>query len=210
MRTFFLGSGIFTYTMPYLTDLLPKKESVHIALIATASDPEPDKWYVSQARAQLQEAGIHILDIDLKNEIADSLWKKLIGIDAIYVTGGNTFYLLDWVRKSGFDNVLPKLLDRGTLYIGSSAGSYIVCPTIQVANWKGVDKNKFGITDFTALNLIPFYFFAHYEEKYKLLIEENYHSLAKPLIVLTDRQAVVMKGENYEIIGEGQPLVYTV
>lgn len=210
MRTFFLCSGIFTYTMPYLLELLPKKESVHVAFIATASDPEPDKWYVTKARAQLQEAGMHVFDIDLKEEIADSLWKKLIGIDAIYLTGGNTFYLLDWVRKSGFDNILPKLLDRGTIYIGSSAGSYIVCPTIDVANWKGIDKNDFGITDFTALNLVPFYLFAHYDNNYDQLIMENYKNLSKPLIALNDHQAVIVRNEQYQIVGEGNQLVYSV
>lgn len=124
------------------------------------------------------------------------------------MTGGNTFYLLDWVRRSGFDNVLPKLLDHGTIYIGSSAGSYITCPTIAVAKWKGVDKNDFGITDFTALNLVPFYVFAHYEEKYKQLIEENANSLAKPLIALTDKQAIIIQNGKYQIVGDGEVMKY--
>lgn len=93
--------------------------------------------------------------------------------DIVFVNGGNTFYLLDWVRKSGFNKVLDSFLKKGGLYVGVSAGSYLACPTIEQATWKRADRNRWGVTDFKALNYVPFLIVAHFEEKYRKIIDET-------------------------------------
>ena len=120
------------------------------------------------------------------------------------MNGGNTFYLLHWVRRSGFDKVLSHFLLRGGLYVGVSAGSYIVCPTIEQATWKHQDRNRVGMIDFTALNLVPFLITAHFEEKYRTIVEQAAKMTDYPIVALTDRQAIVVHGKKVQIIGEGK------
>src|SRR5690606_16433664 len=45
--------------------------------------------------------------------------------DVIFVVGGDTDYLMSVYLKTGFDKLLPKLLES-KVYVGSSAGSQVV------------------------------------------------------------------------------------
>ena len=46
-------------------------------------------------------------------------------VDAIYVTEGNTFEIIDYIRKNHFDTYLCNMIDNGATYIGSSAGAIL-------------------------------------------------------------------------------------
>lgn len=69
------------------------------------------------------------------------------------------------MKKSGFDELLSDLLQRGVLYVEVSAGSYVACPTIEAANWKHADRNIVGLEDLAGLTLVPFILTAHFEER---------------------------------------------
>ena len=114
------------------------------------------------------------------------------------------------MRKSGFDKLIRNFIDRGGLYIGNSAGSYIACPTIDQAFWKSryPDKKTYGVTDFKALNLIPFWVVAHFEEKWRQDIEKAAKSTKYPIVVLNDKQAVLVEGKEWRIVGKGEKLTY--
>ena len=129
-------------------------ESV-VAFVTTAAYGETKKpAWLENDRKLLHRCGIkEILDFDIKGKNEGQLEKELAKTDIIFVEGGNTFYLLYHARKSGFDRALPKLLNKGKLYVGVSAGSYIPCPTIEAATWKHVDRNKIGLKDLTGLDL---------------------------------------------------------
>lgn len=171
-------------------------DNISIAFIPTAAYPTADKPWVHQTREEILKTGIKKLeDVDLKDYKEQELYKKLGQFDVIWVNGGNTFYLLHWVRKSGFDKVIKKLLEEGKVYVGLSAGSYIACPTIEMAGWKHVDEPKVvEIDDLTGLELVNFYVFVHYADEWKATVEENKDSLDGKLICLTDSQAVT-KGQ---------------
>ncbi len=124
------------------------------------------------------------------------------------MNGGNTFYLLKHVRRSGFDKVVKNLIKQGKIYLGVSAGSYIACPTIEAATWKHQDRNRVGMTDFEALNLVPFLISAHYTEKYRLIIEEAVKKTKYSVVALNDEQAVLCVDDDYKIVGNGEKLTY--
>lgn len=71
--------------------------------------------------------------------------------DIMYMMGGNTFYLLDMIRKYNFDKVIEKFA-KEKIYIGSSAGSIILGNSIEVAS--SFDLNNVNMEDFTGLKLI--------------------------------------------------------
>ncbi len=208
VQTLLLTSGgIVPEVKDYFLSLLPKKpEENKVAFVTTAAYGETkNPAWMEKDRQLLYGCGIkHIEDLDLKDKTQVDLLRILADKDIVFVNGGNTFYLLKWVRESGFDKVLPGFLKRGGLYVGVSAGSYIACPTIEQATWEHQDRNRVGITDFTALNLVPFLITAHFEEKYGLIIVQAAKKTDYPIVALTDQQAIVVRGKKVQIIGEGK------
>ena len=69
----------------------------------------------------------NILEYKIGNEI------NINDFDIIYMLGGNTFYLLDVIRKTNFDKQIIDFINKGKIYIGSSAGSEILGSSIDIA-----------------------------------------------------------------------------
>ncbi len=78
--------------------------------------------------------------------------------EAVYVGGGNSFRLLQRMRRSGGLNVLRERARDGMPYIGSARGSNLACPTIRTTN----DMPIVHPGPFEALGLIPFQVNPHY------------------------------------------------
>ncbi|MBI4895190.1 MAG: Type 1 glutamine amidotransferase-like domain-containing protein [Candidatus Aenigmarchaeota archaeon] len=210
MRLFLTSSGLRKeYEKDFLKLLNKPAKETKVAFIPTAADPEKDKSFVQKSINELRKVGItQIEEVDLKIENEKSLKEKLSKVDVIYVNGGNTFYLLNWVRKSGFDKLLPKLLKKGKIYFGTSAGSYIACPTIEMANWKCQDSNRIEMQDFSALNLVPFLITAHYTEDYRKILKKEAKKTKYTVIALNDLQAIVFIDAKYEIVGKDPKLLF--
>lgn len=201
------SQGIVPEIRKYFLSVLSKKpEENNVALITTAAYGETeDPHWLQNDRQSLYDCGIrNIEDLDLKGKNQSDLEKILANKDIIFVSGGNTFYLLYWMRKSGFHEIITTFLERGGLYVGASAGSYVACPTIEQATWKHQDRNKIGITDLTALNLVPFLITAHFEEKYRRIIESAAKRTQYPIVALNDKQAVLVDRSRVKVIGEGR------
>lgn len=191
-----------------LIKILPKfANKIKLAHIITASKPEKNKSYVDKDKQQMIKLGFDVEDIDIEGKNENELRNLLKNKDIIYVQGGNTFYLLKFVKTSGFDKVVRDLINKGIIYVGASAGSYITCPTIEQANWKGIDKNIVGLTDLTGLNLIPFIIFAHFKEKYKSIVEKGSKTTNLPVIAINDNQAVLMIDGKWKIVEKGKKSV---
>ncbi len=171
-------------------------KEISLAFIPTAAYPDSNKPWVKQTKKDIHKTGItNIVNVDLKEYKEEKLYGALRQFDVIWVNGGNTFNLLYWVRKSGFDKVIKKLLKEGRTYVGLSAGSILACPTIEVALWKGMDDpNVVKLNSFESLGLVNFYVFVHYLDKWGALIGKQKSKLDKKLILLTDKQAVTGEG----------------
>jgi len=209
MHTLLLTStGIVPEIKNYFLSVLPKKkpEDNKVAFVTTAAYGESkNPTWMEKDRQLLYECGIrHIEDLDFKGKTQGNLELILSDKDIIFVNGGNTFYLLKWARESGFDKVLPSFLRRGGLYVGVSAGSYIACPTIEAATWKHQDRNRVWITDLTAFGLVQFLITAHFEEKYRVIVDQAAKSTKYPIVALTDRQAVLVRDGKVQVVGEGK------
>jgi dipeptidase E len=86
--------------------------------------------------------------------------EPLARADAIFVGGGNTYALLQRLKQSGLLEAIAARVRAGIPYVGSSAGSNVAGPTILTTN----DWNVVGLTDFSALGLVPFNVNPHYLE----------------------------------------------
>ena len=73
----------------------------------------------------------------------------LAEIAGIYIMGGNTFKLLDSVRRFGLMPPLRKFIERGRPVLGLSAGAIILGKTIETASvGKEGDINAVGLQEF--------------------------------------------------------------
>lgn len=192
-----------------MLDKDPKNSSV--AFIPTAADPEEDKWFVQSAIDEIKELEMNLVSIDLKEENEESLRNKLSGCDVIYVNGGNTFYLLDWVRKSGFDKIVKDLVSHGKVYVGTSAGSIIVGPDIGIAEWSLTgDKNIVGLNDLTGLNLVPLVISPHFVEEERRILEEKGKDFSHRIVALTNNQAILVEDDKIEIVGSDERIILNI
>ena len=206
------SAGIVPEVRESFISVLPKKkpDENRVAFVTTAAYGESkNPVWMEKDRQLLRDCGIkHIEDVDFKDKTQKDLEKVLSDKNIIFVNGGNTFYLLKWVRESGFDKVLPNFLKRGGLYVGVSAGSYIACPSIEAATWKHQDRNRVGITDFTALNLVRFLITAHFEEKYRAVVDQAAKGTKYPIVALSDKQAVLIQDGKIKVVGESKKVCW--
>jgi len=204
MKTLLLTSTGARFDSSEIQKILPKPPGeLKLGHVMTASKPEPNKTYVTEHIKQLKVLGLSVEDIDIEGKTLEELREFFKDKDIIYVQGGNTFYLLKAVKESGFDKLVPELLDEGKIYIGISAGSMICGPTIETAGWKNVDANVVGLKDLTALGLVPFIIFVHYRPEHRETILESAPRSKYPLKILTDDQAILVQDGKYQLVGKG-------
>ena len=179
------------------------KEDSIIGFIPTASELDDDRWYMEKDKEDLSKMNYNVLIIDISKESKEEILEKFNNIDAIFIAGGNSFYLLQQLK---IKNVLQELINFATnkIYVGSSAGSCIACPSIDYVE-KLDDKSQAPLLDdFNAMNLVDFYILPHYKskEKYTNLadeIEKDYSNYN--FIKLSNKQAIIVYNiNNYKVI----------
>jgi dipeptidase E len=151
----------------------------------------------------IRENGYSLEEIDIKDKSKDELREFFKDKNVIHIEGGNTFYLLKAIRETGFGDILKELLEEGKVYIGTSAGSYVMCPTIDVSDWNDETVDRFGVTDFMALNYVPFVLKAHYKDESEAEIREKAKSLKYPLRILRDGQGILVEDQKFTFCGDG-------
>ena len=104
-------------------------ENKKVAFIPTASLHEGYTGYVGSARKLFKKLGAIVTEIDISTEAYSTIQSVFEEADVIYFTGGNSFFLMDQLRKTGTDGLLKKELANGKLMIGESAGAITVSYT---------------------------------------------------------------------------------
>ena len=154
--------------------------------------------YSQLALSQLKSIGLSEVDFyDFENDGQ----KGLSIYDVIYVCGGNTFKLMKFSKEFNFDKEIKLLLKRGGVYIGVSAGSLIIGPSIKIAGEVSLDSNEVGLTDFNGFNIVDYIIFPHYSTEF----EEDIKSFEVKNNVRVERinnsQAILIK-DNKKILIE--------
>lgn len=208
MKTLILASSGQFIIDNNIDKYLPKKlADCKIAYIITASKKVSDSSYINEQRQKMKELNFNYTEIDIDDKNEKELKKILKSYEIIFMEGGNTFYLLKSIRESGFENVINDLLNKGAVYIGSSAGSYVACPSIIMATFSERPKDRCGVTDFTALNLVPFLISAHYTPDKLPNLKEKSKILNLPLHILNDQQAIISIDGKTKLLGDGEKII---
>jgi len=159
----FLSSNFYQVS-DLLLPILPKKPcELTIAFIPTAADPYKNKPWMYEDRNKLIEMGFSVVDLDIKNKTKEQLVGLTKDIDIIFVSGGSTCYLLQHVQESGFDEVTKNMVAKDVIYIGSSAGSVLTCPTIEYIKDLD-DKSNVDLNSYKGIGLVNFLILPHYDD----------------------------------------------
>ena len=104
-------------------------------------------------RSSLSDLGVGY-SLDTWQRLQDHSASELTNesVDLHFVGGGNTFRLLDIVRRSGFVEPVRCFHRCGGDYYGGSAGAVLACDSIEIAD--GHNPNEPGLHDLSALGLL--------------------------------------------------------
>jgi len=208
MRQLFLTSS-GNEVMDDIIKKLPKKpQEYKIAFINTASEMEDgDHWWVRAEKDKLAEVGFTDIDeFSITGMTKDDIQNRLSDKGIIYFCGGNTFYLLDQVYKTGCDEIIKNKLENGTIYIGSSAGSMITGIKIDLVCTID-DKLKAPHLKSDGLNIVDLAILPHWGSDF---FKDEYHdgfcemyTRGVKIVPLTDDQYLWVNNEIIQLIQVG-------
>lgn len=147
------GSSYLEYLMSELKAFFKPVNKILFIPYARPGGIDYDEYTKLVAKAfgkiNIEIAGIHKFS-DQKKAIENA--------EAIFTGGGNTFVLVAELYKKGLMNILSDKIEKGTYYLGTSAGSNICGLTMQTTN----DMPIVYPPSYITLGLIPFNINPHY------------------------------------------------
>ena len=193
MKTLFLTSyfsGVGNLFRNFIQEQILAKQ---VLFIPTAGNVEHYVGYIDEAKYVFQTLGFSVDILDIANTSEVVIKEKIKQTPYLYISGGNTFYLLQELKKKNLLELINLRISEGMVYIGESAGAIITAGDKMVAS---------ELTDYSSLNLVNFAIVPHYGE---FPFEESametiraYQSTYN-LFPINNHQAVIVKENNYEI-----------
>ncbi len=147
------GSGYLEYLLPRLETFFKSVNTILFVPYARASGKTYDEYteLAKQAFLKIDKNVVGIHSFENPKEAVKNA-------EAIFVGGGNTFGLVNQLYKNDIIDDLKEVIENGTPYLGTSAGSNICGITMMNTN----DMPIVYPPSFTTLGVIPFNINAHY------------------------------------------------
>ena len=155
MIQLFLCSS-FSDVAKFLPDCVKNLQGMKVAFIPIAAEVEKVKFYVKKGWKALEDLGMQMTELNISTTEASKIKKTIENADCIYISGGNTFYLLQELRKTGADELIKQHILTGKLYIGESAGAMITAPNIEYVSLMDDPEKGKELTGFEGLNIVDF------------------------------------------------------
>ena len=202
MKKLFLCSSfkdVEALLSPFAGDLQGKS----VTFIPTASRVEKVIFYVEAGRKALRNLGVTLDELDLSDASQEEIEEKLAQNDAVYISGGNTFFLMQEMNRTGAGTLIAQQIEKGKLYIGESAGAMVAAAQIEYAKAMDSPKKAPELDSFKGLGLVDFYPVPHYGsfpfKKAAEKIMETYQQSVQ-LHPITNHEAILVQGDQVSIV----------
>ncbi|MDO4894237.1 Type 1 glutamine amidotransferase-like domain-containing protein [Moraxella sp.] len=165
MKNLFLTSSFADtakFLPEFLHDINKSQQFKKVAFIDIASQIEEYKGYVDNAKNAFTELKLSVNIIDF-NQSSDDIKEQINQCDMIYVSGGNTLYLLQQLKLKNIDIFLIDWIKQGKPYLGESAGTVILAKNIEYI--LPIENHTDRFTDFVGLGMIDFYPVVHFDNE---------------------------------------------
>ena len=178
-------------------------ESKKILFIPTATNVDEYKKYIHLTQKAFEDFGYEVENFDVSIFSENTAKEKLSEAKIVFISGGNTFYLLQELKRKNLTSYLKERIENGLLYIGESAGSVIATPNIEYASIVDDKTLATELNDYTGLNLVDFYIVPHFEEEPFVENSRNTVELYKDkldLKLINNKEAILVENNNFTII----------
>lgn len=171
-------------------------------IVTTASSAKEKSGTAVRTRQWLERHGFACADfVDIERDDP----RLLSNYDVIYFNGGNPFYLLLWLKKSGAAAIVRDAAKRGAAIVGTSAGAMVLAPSLshvnelnRIAGYEPMDIPELG-GDYEALGLTELTPVPHYNRfveanpRFEEMLQQLERTSAVRFQRIRDGEAVVIK-----------------
>lgn len=194
-------AGTKNITKKYLSKMISNK----IVFIPTAGNVEPYTGYIDEGVEMLKSLGYELEIIDISKYDEDYLKNKLSKTECICISGGNTFYLLQELKKKNLIGLLYERIKEGLFYIGESAGAIIMSENIEYNQIMDDKSIASELDDYMGVNVFNHYVLPHigeypFEESTQKILE-NYQDKIS-LVAINNSEAILVNDSGYTIYNE--------
>ncbi|XDU62776.1 Type 1 glutamine amidotransferase-like domain-containing protein [Leptotrichia sp. HSP-536] len=204
----FLKNMILTSSLYESIELVKKfldknTESKKILFIPTATNVDEYKKYIHLTQKAFEDFGYEVENFDVSIFSEEIAKEKLSEAKIVFISGGNTFYLLQELKRKNLTSYLKERIENGLLYIGESAGSVIASPDIEYASIVDDKTLATELNDYTGLNLVDFYIVPHFEEEPFVESSRNTVELYKDklnLKLINNKEAILVENNNFTVL----------
>ena len=197
MKKIFLASS-FSDTAKLFASVNKNLEGKTVTFIPAASLVEKVTFYVSSGKKALEKLGLVVEELNIPTAPIGEIEKIIKKNDFIYITGGNTFFLLQELKRTGADEIVVNEVNSGKVYIGESAGAMILSKDLEYSKKLDSIKKAPNLKGFAALGLVDFYTVPHYNsapfKKAAQNIIDNYEKFLD-LSPISNKEAIWVEGE---------------
>ena len=196
-------AGTESITKKYLS----KMDSNKIVFIPTAGNVEPYTGYIDEGVEMLKSLGYELEIIDISKYDEDYLKNKLSKTECICISGGNTFYLLQELKKKNLIGLLYERIKEVLFYIGESAGAIIMSENIEYSQMMDDKSIASELDDYTGVNVFEHYVLPHigeypFEESTQKILE-NYQDKIS-LVAINNSEAILVNDSGYTVVCESR------
>lgn len=167
---------------------------------------QDDLSWVDDERNELNKYDFVTFDYTITGKNLAQIRQDLEGIEVLYISGGNEFYLKEKSNESHFEEFVHDFVGSGGIYIGTSGGSIIagtdMTPLQNLSDLKGlsapVDNKGFGLVNFT---ILPHWGSTEFRDRW--LSSETFDLIYQErtnLIALNNYQYIEVLGDKFKII----------
>ena len=203
------GEGFFNWPAPYVQEFLGKQK-LKLTFIPFAGVTIGYDEYFQLVKSEFEKLGFEI------NSIHEAANKEecIAHSEGIVIGGGNTFHLLHELMKYDLLGIIKTMVQKGTPFIGWSAGANMACPTIKTTN----DMPIIHPGSFNALDLIPFQINPHFTDKTiqghggesremriteYLKVNQN-----RRVVGLPEGNLILQKGNSLKLLGSSDAILF--
>ncbi len=180
-------------------------KNLKIAYIPTAANGEEPfgSWKKNSTTWKLVNAlGAKVTAVQLEDYKNSTVIEMLKNKDVLWFAGGQTGYLMYWIRRCEVDISLPKLLEK-SIYVGSSAGSMVTSIRLSTTQWY-IGEGEPGAGIIPGLGLVDFEIYPHYEDP--LLPQIKKHWRKGELYLLKNGEVITVVDSKVKVLGKKRVL----
>ena len=122
-----------------------------VVFIPTASMVENTTFYVQDALNVFKNLGLTPDILDIAEVDSETAKLRIEQAEVLYISGGNTFYLLQQLKAKDLINFIAEKVRHGMMYVGESAGAMVASPDIEYARVMDDSDAALGMFNFKAL-----------------------------------------------------------